>query len=143
MKVYIKHRNITQNMHGASTNYRYVWDVSHASSWSLEKKHVIDIVIGKKHQIKKTIINKNILWFFRSVTAFHRSHSMPKFLAQLTSVFVTFLGPFWLSIFLSLLTAPTFLKPSVESVLTCQPFYSSREDTWKIQSPLQATETDL
>src|ERR1041385_4740634 len=28
MKVYIKHRNITQNMHGASRNYRYVWDVS-------------------------------------------------------------------------------------------------------------------
>src|SRR4051812_33525585 len=28
MKVYQKHSNITQNMHGASRNYRYVWDVS-------------------------------------------------------------------------------------------------------------------
>ena len=28
MKVYQTHSNITQNMHGASRNYRYVWDVS-------------------------------------------------------------------------------------------------------------------
>ena len=28
MKVYLDHSNITQNMHGASRNYRYVWDVS-------------------------------------------------------------------------------------------------------------------
>src|SRR4051812_49888908 len=27
-KVYLDHSNITQNMHGASRNYRYVWDVS-------------------------------------------------------------------------------------------------------------------
>ena len=28
MKVHQKQRNITQNMQGASRNYRYVWDVS-------------------------------------------------------------------------------------------------------------------
>src|ERR1041385_263241 len=28
MKVYLDHRNITQNMHGTSRNYRYVLDVS-------------------------------------------------------------------------------------------------------------------
>ena len=28
MKVYLDHSNITQNMHGASKNYRYVLDVS-------------------------------------------------------------------------------------------------------------------
>src|SRR3954468_7091770 len=28
MKVYLDHSNITQNMHGASINYRYVLDVS-------------------------------------------------------------------------------------------------------------------
>src|SRR4051812_28147008 len=30
MKVYVKHGKVTQNMHGASRNYRYVWDVSAA-----------------------------------------------------------------------------------------------------------------
>src|SRR3954465_12849687 len=29
MKVQAKHGKVTQNMHGASRNYRYVWDVSH------------------------------------------------------------------------------------------------------------------
>src|SRR4051812_24612130 len=28
MKVQAKHGKVTQNMHGASRNYRYVWDVS-------------------------------------------------------------------------------------------------------------------
>src|SRR3954464_11782183 len=28
MKVHLKHGKVTQNMHGASRNYRYVWDVS-------------------------------------------------------------------------------------------------------------------
>src|ERR1041385_7644193 len=28
MKVQEKHGKVTQNMHGASRNYRYVWDVS-------------------------------------------------------------------------------------------------------------------
>ena len=28
MKVHIKHDKVTQIMHGASRNYRYVWDVS-------------------------------------------------------------------------------------------------------------------
>ena len=28
MKVHQKHTNVTQNMHGARRNYRYVWDVS-------------------------------------------------------------------------------------------------------------------
>src|SRR3954463_15665817 len=28
MKVYLKHGKVTQHMHGASRNYRYVWDVS-------------------------------------------------------------------------------------------------------------------
>ena len=28
MKVHLKHVKVTQNMHGASKNYRYVWDVS-------------------------------------------------------------------------------------------------------------------
>src|ERR1041385_4417470 len=32
MKLYQKHCNITQNMHGASKNYRYVWDVSTPTS---------------------------------------------------------------------------------------------------------------
>src|ERR1041385_5849183 len=31
MKVYLDHSNITQNMHGASRNYRYVLDVSTAT----------------------------------------------------------------------------------------------------------------
>src|SRR3954471_19212925 len=30
MKVQAKHGKVTQNMHGASRNYRYVWDVSAA-----------------------------------------------------------------------------------------------------------------
>ena len=28
MKVHLKHGKVTQNIHGASRNYRYVWDVS-------------------------------------------------------------------------------------------------------------------
>ena len=28
MKVQANHGKVTQNMHGASRNYRYVWDVS-------------------------------------------------------------------------------------------------------------------
>src|SRR4051812_39789078 len=28
MKVHLKHGKVTQSMHGASRNYRYVWDVS-------------------------------------------------------------------------------------------------------------------
>src|SRR4051812_16762782 len=28
MKVHLKHGKVTQNMHGASRNYKYVWDVS-------------------------------------------------------------------------------------------------------------------
>ena len=32
MKVQAKHGKVTQNMHGASRNYRYVWDVS-ISKW--------------------------------------------------------------------------------------------------------------
>ena len=28
MKVHLKHGKVTQIMHGASINYRYVWDVS-------------------------------------------------------------------------------------------------------------------
>ena len=28
MKVQVKHGKVTQNMRGASRNYRYVWDVS-------------------------------------------------------------------------------------------------------------------
>src|SRR3954467_12955032 len=32
MKVQAKHDKVTQNMHGASKNYRYVWDVSAASA---------------------------------------------------------------------------------------------------------------
>src|ERR1041385_3751845 len=31
MKVQANHGKVTQNMHGASRNYRYVWDVSRAS----------------------------------------------------------------------------------------------------------------
>ena len=31
MKVHQKHEKVTQNMHGASRNYRYVWDVSAGS----------------------------------------------------------------------------------------------------------------
>ena len=29
MKVQAKHGKVTQNMHGASRNYRYAWDESH------------------------------------------------------------------------------------------------------------------
>ena len=32
MEVYVKHGKVTQNMHGASRNYRYVWDVSHVTT---------------------------------------------------------------------------------------------------------------
>jgi len=32
MKVQAKHGKVTQNMHGASRNYRYVWDVSTSPS---------------------------------------------------------------------------------------------------------------
>src|SRR3954470_3212477 len=32
MKVHLKHGKVTQNMHGASRNYRYVWDVSTSAS---------------------------------------------------------------------------------------------------------------
>src|ERR1041385_6685288 len=33
MKVQANHGKVTQNMHGASRNYRYVWDVSVADSY--------------------------------------------------------------------------------------------------------------
>src|SRR3954471_17936046 len=32
MKVQAKHGKVTQNMHGTSRNYRYVWDVSTAAA---------------------------------------------------------------------------------------------------------------
>ena len=32
MKVQAKHGKVTQNMHGVSKNYRYVWDVSTSPS---------------------------------------------------------------------------------------------------------------
>ena len=32
MKVQAKHGEVTQNMHGASRNYRYVWDVSYTKT---------------------------------------------------------------------------------------------------------------
>ena len=35
MKVYKKHGKVTQNMHGESRKYRYVWDVS--ASWGEEE----------------------------------------------------------------------------------------------------------
>ena len=35
MKVQAKHGKVTQNMHGASRNYRYVWDVSDTTSETL------------------------------------------------------------------------------------------------------------
>ena len=34
MKVHQKHSKVTQNMYGASRNYRYVWDVSVISAVS-------------------------------------------------------------------------------------------------------------
>ena len=36
MKVQVKHGKVTQNMHGASRNYRYVWDVSTAEETYVE-----------------------------------------------------------------------------------------------------------
>src|SRR4051794_5875192 len=38
MKVHLKHGKVTQNMHGASINYRYVWDVSAAPRRRLENR---------------------------------------------------------------------------------------------------------
>ena len=74
----------------------------------------------KNHQKQKTelLMNLNLLWLCSSVC---RSSSVSKFFTKLASIFVTFLGPFWLGIFLviflPLLAAPTFLKPSLESTM--------------------------
>src|SRR4051812_33137319 len=38
MKVQAKHVQVTQNMHGASRNYRYVWDVSHVRQLTRSRK---------------------------------------------------------------------------------------------------------
>ena len=67
----------------------------------------------------KSNYNTNILlrWPFRSITAYGRSSSVAKFLAKLASIFVTFLRPFWVVIFFSLLTTPTFLNPSLHSTI--------------------------
>src|SRR3954469_22703497 len=46
MKVYLDHSNITQNMHGASINYRYVLDVSFpCCSITVFRGHIVVIVL--------------------------------------------------------------------------------------------------
>ena len=41
MKVYLDHSNITQNIHGASRNCRYIWDVLTAHSGKLKTNQSI------------------------------------------------------------------------------------------------------
>src|SRR3954468_19134062 len=57
MKVYLDHSNITQNMHGARRNYRYVWDVSVAAqaSFFIETQSLIRDAPTWNKQIKWTI----------------------------------------------------------------------------------------
>ena len=42
IKVQAKHGEVTQNMHGASRNYRDVWDVSHV----VEECLILGFVVG-------------------------------------------------------------------------------------------------
>ena len=57
MKVQSKHRKVTQNMHGASKNYRYVWDVSTVVGDGTVKIVAATCVFPtRKHTIALTII---------------------------------------------------------------------------------------
>src|ERR1041384_6804799 len=49
MKVQAKHGKVTQNMHGASRNYRYVWDVSATSKVTAQKTGQYIGMYGKSH----------------------------------------------------------------------------------------------
>ena len=48
MKVQAKHGKVTQNMHGAIRNYRYVWDVS----LSCQDKEMLDVSSSGVFQTK-------------------------------------------------------------------------------------------
>src|SRR4051812_38563328 len=53
MKVQAKHGKVTQNMHGASRNYRYVWDVSpgHGGAKRWRRPGRLDGVRGGEHGV--------------------------------------------------------------------------------------------
>src|SRR4051812_42677910 len=51
MKVQAKHGKVTQIMHGASRNYRYVWDVSDASDFA------VGAVLGQRVDKKLYVIH--------------------------------------------------------------------------------------
>ena len=58
MKVQAKHGKVTQNMHGASRNYRYVWDVSKCRTplnWSKTGERTLiglDIIQHAEDQVR-------------------------------------------------------------------------------------------
>ena len=52
MEVHLKHGKVTQNMNGASRNYRYVWDVP---GGYLDQEHHHSDWHSSEHLIYKTI----------------------------------------------------------------------------------------
>src|SRR4051812_45626722 len=68
MKVQAKHGKVTQNMHGTSRNYRYVWDVSNGGSIKIISKTIDKIggefgILGHTacNQLCQTCINTTLL----------------------------------------------------------------------------------
>ena len=52
MKVQAKHGNVTQNMHGASRNYRYVWDVSDIRGLNPQSSITLPLGVSRNHLAK-------------------------------------------------------------------------------------------
>ena len=53
MKVQAKHGRVTQNMHGARRNYRYVWDVSFVN------EELVDVAVGRIVQPGNRVFHGN------------------------------------------------------------------------------------
>src|ERR1041385_7760964 len=63
MKVQAKHGKVTQNMHGASRNYRYVWDVSLAGRSREEEEAVQSDLLRLEDPVVQT---NNPFWMDRA-----------------------------------------------------------------------------
>src|SRR3954469_21337361 len=72
MKVQAKHGKVTQNMHGANRNYRYVWDVSKPSR--------IDVIKHAFWSSSSRIAPTIVMWwsaFRTSSSSSHRYSDVP------------------------------------------------------------------
>src|SRR3954469_2581583 len=66
MKVQAKHGKVTQNMHGANRNYRYVWDVSKLSG--------IDVIKHAFWSSSSRIPPITVMWWSAFRTSSSSSH---------------------------------------------------------------------